>query len=84
MTKDKVREVLTLYQRKLETISMLSNYGLKDLENLFHCRDMIPKIFVFIQEDRMEKTFRWLGFIQGVLYSCELYTLEELKEHNKP
>lgn len=84
MTKNKVREVLTIYQRKLETISYLSPYGLKDIENLLHCKEMIPKIFQFLLEDRMEKVFRWLGFIQGVLYSNELYTIEEMKEHNKP
>lgn len=30
----------------------------------------------------MEKVFKWLGFIQGVLWIMGVYTVEELKDHN--
>lgn len=45
-----------------------------------HIISMIPKMLVM--ED-VEKLMRWLGFIQGVLWAKQLYTLEELKSHNK-
>ena len=34
--------------------------------------------------ERIEKKFRWLGFIQGVLWMTGEQTLEELKNANKP
>lgn len=30
-----------------------------------------------------EKWHRWLGFIQGVLYSERLFTINEMREHNR-
>jgi hypothetical protein len=32
----------------------------------------------------MEKAFRWLGFVQGVLWTNRVYTLDNLKSHNRP
>lgn len=32
---------------------------------------------------KREKAHRWLGFIQGVLWLCGVYTLDELKEHSR-
>lgn len=34
--------------------------------------------------ERLEKKFRWLGFIQGALWSMGLYTVDELKADNMP
>jgi len=30
------------------------------------------------------EVYRWLGFIQGVLWASKAYTLAELKDHNRP
>lgn len=39
---------------------------------------------VFIEvEVRIEKANRWLGFIQGVLWAENVFTIEELKAHNR-
>lgn len=75
MTDDKCREVLDIYAVELQ-----------DYEDgpLGHCKEMIPKMDVFIDEGRREKFFRWLGFLQGVLWMEGMYTLEELKDHNRP
>ena len=53
-------------------------------EILGHCRGMLDKMEVFIKEGRKEKAFRWLGFIQGCLWSTGQYSLEDLKNHNRP
>jgi hypothetical protein len=37
----------------------------------------------FIEEGKIDKAMRWLGFIQGVLCQSGIYTIEELKSHNK-
>lgn len=49
-----------------------------------HVKEMISKMRVFLAEDRREKTFRWLGFIQGVFYSLGIYTIEDMANHNRP
>jgi len=38
----------------------------------------------FTGEGRMEKAFRWLGFVQGCLWACRVYTVDQLKHHNMP
>ncbi len=52
--------------------------------SLKHCHGMLDKIVEFVHEGRMEKAFRWLGFIQGILWCRNIYTLDELKNHNRP
>jgi hypothetical protein len=101
----------------------------RDIEQ--HFMAMIPKMYVFIEEKRLEKCLRWLGFlwgcgmyrdepyfqtayfnekiirileyrhyyssegridlsfvhlgmVQGLLWCSGAYSLEELKDHNKP
>lgn len=51
---------------------------------LGHCLAMLDDMDKFVDEGRMEKVFRWLGFMQGVLWVLGLYSLEDLKNHNKP
>lgn len=45
---------------------------------------MLDKMAEFVNEGRTEKVFRWLGFVQGVLWTNRVYTLTELKDHNRP
>lgn len=35
-------------------------------------------------EGRREKAFRWLGFVQGVLFACGLATIDQLRAMNMP
>ncbi len=99
MTKDKVLEVLKIYRAELERrgITKLENpsdrfdadvlipddhayFSIK----LTHCYEMLNSIEEFARADRMEKAFRWLGFIQGCFWSCGVYTIQEMKNHNRP
>lgn len=75
MTNNKIREVLTLYGSVMEA-ELPGRLRDKILS-------MIPKIHAFILEGRREKAFRWLGFIQGILWVGEWYTIEEMAEHNR-
>jgi len=43
---------------------------------------MCGEIRKFINEGRLDKANRWLGFIQGVLYCENFYSILELKEDN--
>lgn len=72
---DKCREVTARYSKRLKDYE----YG-----PLSHCKTMLPKMEKMLDEGKLEKFFRWLGFMQGVLWVEKLYTLEELKDHNRP
>ncbi len=51
---------------------------------LEHCHGMLDQMVEFVRDDRMGKAFRWLGFIQGALWSRGIYTLTELMNHSRP
>ena len=51
---------------------------------LGHVHAMLDEMDQFLDQDRLEKAFRWLGFVQGVFWVLGIYTLEELKNHNRP
>ena len=86
----KVLEVVGLYRRFLEEWGVPK----KDFPHdepapmgynvLAHCHGMLDKMEKFVAEGRTEKVFRWLGFIQGCIWSTGHYTLEQLKNHNRP
>lgn len=50
---------------------------------LDHLLSMIPKMEKFIKEGQREKFFRWLGFMQGVLWSFGEFSLNDLRNHNR-
>ncbi len=91
MTPDKCREVIAIYRENLEEIAgNKADFPHDDcvrldqgLEAEQHCLGMLDKMEVFIDEGRMDKVYRWLGFLQGVLWMRGLYTLTELMNHNK-
>jgi hypothetical protein len=52
--------------------------------HLGHVAWMCDAAIGFVQEDRIEKAMRWLGYVQGVLYIAGEYTLDDLKNHSRP
>ncbi len=49
-----------------------------------HLLYMLGEMDKFLDEGRMEKFFRWLGFVQGVCWALSYQALEEMKNLNKP
>ncbi|MEK7503031.1 MAG: hypothetical protein AAB556_01140 [Patescibacteria group bacterium] len=99
MTPEKVLEVIGVYRRffeschvpkvklsekdfdKFQTIS----FNEKDKKAIMaHCHQMLDTVEEFVRDKRMDKCFRWLGFIQGCLLCGGMYTLNELKNHSRP
>lgn len=37
-----------------------------------------------VEDERREKAMRWLGFLQGALWSDNLLTIDDLKDMNRP
>lgn len=76
MKDSKIIEVCERYKKKLNEVYF------DDIS--YHTEWMLRQIPKFLKEKRREKVNRWLGFIQGVLWSKNVYTLEEMKDHNRP
>ena len=74
MTPQKMDDILNRYEIWAEN---------SEMEEAAKIADMIPKIRGFLEQNRTEKAMRWLGFMQGVLWHAEVYTLDELKTHNR-
>lgn len=49
-----------------------------------HCASMLPLMERMVQDGEMGKFFRWLGFLQGVLWTLGIYSLDEMRKHNRP
>jgi len=90
MTPNKIRNVIEIYRARLIDLDAKEiNYSHEQIahlsSNIFgHCLGMLDRMLEFIEEGRIEKTFRWLGFVQGCLWAEGIYTLEDLRGHNRP
>lgn len=86
MTAEKIQEVLLIYDKKLKELMFDMGAEGNDPwnEQLEHAQYMLEQTSQFAAEGRVEKAFRWLGFIQGILWCNEVYSIDEMKEHNRP
>jgi hypothetical protein len=74
MTSERIIEVIELYRQKLETLDQ-SNEQIAYLSNMLTRFPSVAK--------HQDKAMRWLCFMQGVFWSNGIYSIEELKKHNK-
>lgn len=90
MTPEKVLEVIESYrqlfvERNIGKIDYPHDELLDgETHGLEHCHGMLDKMVKFVREGRVEKVFRWLGFVQEVLWATRVYPLADLKNHNRP
>ena len=94
MTKDRIRKMAEYYgacllgyeSRKYKSDKKI-NFSFNDKggrEAVFgHLQFMIGEIKVFLEQDRIEKALRWLGFIQGCLWMAGVCSIDQLREHNR-
>jgi len=95
MNTTQVLEVILLYREKFETMGIpkveFSHTNKPPNQCMFettmpHCHGMLDRIAEFVEsgkQSNLEKGFRWIGFIQGVLWMNHVYTIEEMKGHNR-
>jgi hypothetical protein len=69
--------------KRLEYLSYRESSALT-ASQISHVLYMLDDLEQLVDAGRLEKAFRWLGFIQGWLWARGLYSIDELKEHNKP
>jgi len=92
MTEEKIREAISLYRKKFVEMNIVKETcGLDSFPGSFKaslasCHAILDEVENFLEEgsrEKLEKAFRWLGFIQGCLWSAGVYTINDLREHNK-
>ena len=81
-----IKNITSLYRRKLHGIKIMQYaYDISpetSEDKLSHIVSMLNHIDEFTDDDQTDKAFRWLGFVQGVLWTEGIYTLNEMKDHN--
>lgn len=75
MLKNDILKIVDFYKNLLLDSGYKSKQNGKELEHVLY---MIEKIETL----ELDKAFRWLGFIQGILYCKGIFTIEELKKHS--
>ncbi len=91
MTHAQMADVLALYKKKLDE---LLDDGWAANTQLRHAATMLPKMEAMLQSAEVfpcltnallnyDKFNRWLGFMQGVFFCNQIYTLDEMKSHNR-
>lgn len=88
MTAEKVRSVVELYERELG-LHIGERWGDQELGDpnlplcrLCHAKWMVLEMKKFLDDGQIEKAFRWLGFVQGILWCEGVYTIDEMEDHN--
>lgn len=79
-------EVLNIYENHLKgnNLRRMSDNDWPNRKDCYsHILYMIPEIKKFIDENKLDKASRWLGFIQGSLWTNGDFVLSELKDHNR-
>lgn len=88
MTTEKCSEVLDRYERKLDELLLDREHARKKgwlwLDNMNHLATMPPRMRGFLSEGRTDKFMRWLGFMQGAFWVMGTYSIEDMKNHNRP
>ncbi len=87
MTPEKLTQLFKFYDNDLAkrgiSVAQQQEFAITRYSNLEHLRYMCDRALDFVEENRIEKAMRWLGFIQGVLFAESMFNLTELKEHSR-
>ena len=97
MTKEKLKSIFQAYRDHLDAIypkiaprqlteveAQFSVGSLSRIDTTAHLKFMCDTAQTFVDQDRVDKAMRWLGFMQGAFWMDSVFTLEELKKHSMP
>lgn len=79
---DKIKSLALYYFNNFN-----KQYPPKKMDTSYYSNDIMNHVMFMCKEmqnfDDFDKLNRWLGFIQGVFSSLDVYTIDELRGHNK-
>jgi len=80
-------QIVAVASRYLDTFQMYEAKRDQEAQTergrIGHALWMCLQLQGFLQEGKRDKAFRWLGFIQGVLWSADVESIENMKDHNR-
>jgi hypothetical protein len=86
MTNDQVRKAVEVYKTEVRIPAKKSATDEKPMDRLdalAHISWMCDQIPGFLAEGKDEKVNRWLGFIQGALWSLGIRTIDQMRDDNR-
>ena len=83
MTIKQVKQTCTIYISHLASQGYNSKKNGTKQEHILWMLEQIMRWETEVGLFNKEKMFRWLGFIQGYLWSANIFTIEEMKDHNR-
>ena len=90
MTKEKLESTLAGYRKHLlgkgarDESPDYDKTNISNAEAYDHLLSMIIRAESLLEKNKIEKVFRWLGFIQGTLWMTGDFSLDELKNNSRP
>lgn len=76
-------KVLEDMQRTPVKIEDTGDPNIPAINMLDHCLYMCHEVLAFIDQRRIDKADRWIGFVQGVFAAYCMYTIREMAQHNR-
>ncbi len=83
ITNERCLEIVDYYKSFLEREFPEIKPDRDSNDGVAHVKAMLPLMEDFLKEARREKFMRWLGFVQGWLWSYGLFGINEMGKHNK-
>jgi hypothetical protein len=86
MTSDQILKTVEAYKSAVGIPAKKSETGEKPMDRLdimAHVAWMCNQIPGFLAEGKGEKVNRWLGFIQGALWSLGIRTIDQMRDDNR-
>ncbi|MEK7519038.1 MAG: hypothetical protein AAB424_01905 [Patescibacteria group bacterium] len=84
-----ILRVVEVYEKQLKELSIppvehsTNNVLMTPRRGLEHAHWMLSSIREFAQQGAFDTAFRWLGFVQGILWMTGVYSIDELRNHNR-
>ncbi len=83
-------ELVSLYEEDLEHLKAIDydfdcapdTHG--ESGTLCGAKSMLARMHEFLDENKIGKFNRWLGFVQAMLFVAGYYSINEMREHNTP
>ena len=84
MSEKHMLDLLSFYQTELIKLCNSVSYDYYHKSHgLEHCFTMINPMRAMVYEKQYDKFNRWLGFMQGIFWLLNIFSLEQLKNHNR-
>ena len=88
MIQSEIRDTVAFYRSRM-TSHMIPKVGVTESSTsvtrnaaLAHVHQMLDEVEEFVVNGQIDKAQHWFGFVQGVFWGANIFTLEEIKSHN--